>query len=296
LVTLERTVLFAPFGALFWDPATQTPVRTGLEVVYRPDPLSVPVRAVPNRSGVFILRGLPGLGPLERGTGEEPPATGRYRIEVSDPQQRFLPMTFAADLPALLSGLFDPGCDFAGSPPWEVRSPPGSPVSPGLPLVPLFSAPGRPLPPGMAVLRAQLRTAGGEPGAWAVLAVSSRGRGIGLGAADANGLATVVFPYPEPTALPLSPPGAGSARLSDQTWTLDVQAYFGGGSPLSHAPIAAPATAPDLCDLLGQRPAALLADESGTALSSVQLRYGRELVVRTAPLSTLLLVPSGSPP
>jgi hypothetical protein len=296
MVTLERTVLFAPFGVLFWDPATQTPVHTGLEVVHRRDAQSAAVRAVPNRSGVYLLRGLPGLGDVERGAGAGPVPTGRYRVEVTDPQGQFLPVAFDADLPTPIRGLFDPGCDFRGSHLWEVPSPPGSPVAPALPVVPLFSAPGRPLPPGMAVLRAQLRTVGGEAAAWAVLETSVGDRATGLGVADGNGLATVVFPYPEPTALLLSPPGYGSSRLSDQSWALDVHAYFGGGSPPSAAPVADPSGIPDLCDLLDQHPVTLLADESGTPLSSVDLRYGRELVLRTSPHSILLFVPAGSPP
>ncbi len=292
VVVLERTELFSPFGVVFQDFATRTHVRGGLEVVHRPGPAAPPVYAEANPSGVFVLGGLPGLGTLERGTaGDGPAPAGRCRIEVSDPDGRFLPVAFDADLPTP-PGLFDPGCGVRGSPPWAPASPPGSAEPPA---VPLFSTASRPLPPGMAVLRAQLTTVGGEPAAWAVLELSDRGRPVGLGVADGNGLASVVFAYPEPASLPLSPVG-GSSRLSDQVWTLDLHAYFGGGSPASEAPIAAGSTRPDLCDLLDQRPAALLADASGTPLSTVQLRYGRELVVRTSPGSTLLLVPSGSPP
>jgi hypothetical protein len=308
LVVLERVTRFAPFGVWFWDAATQTPVRTGLDVVHRPGPAALAIRAVQNRSGVYVLSGLPGLGAVERGRGDDgsPPAAGRYRIEATDPDGRFLPTAFDADLPAPTRGLFDPGCGLGGSASWPAvpGPPPGSPPAPAVPRVPLFSAPSRPVPAGMAVLRAQLELGRSSPpgpddrvaASWALLEVIFEGRPLGVGAADGNGLATVVFPWPEPPALQLSPPAPGTARLSEQTWTLGIGAYVGGGSSRAHTPIADPTGIPDLCALLDQTPATLLADDSGTPLSTVQLRYGRELVVRTSPLSSLLLVPSGSPP
>jgi hypothetical protein len=245
---VERTILFSPFGVLFWDPATRTRVRAGLDVVRRHDGLSRVDRARPNRSGVYVLHG--------------PPA-GRSRVEVGDPEGRFLPVAFDAEL-----------------------SPPGpAQLGAALPVIPLFSASSRPVPPGLAALRAQLATATGAA-SWALLELFDRGRSIGRGVADGNGLATVLFPYPEPTALPLSPPGGASGRLSDQTWNLGLRACFAGLT----------ADRPDLGDLLDQPPATLLADESGNPLTSVELTYGREVVVRTSPHSTLLLVPAGSPP
>lgn len=308
VIVLERVIRFAPFGVRFWDPATQALVTTGLDITHRPRPTAAAIHAMPNRSGVFVLRGLPGLGPLERAAGDEasPPAARRYRIEVTDAAGRFLPVAFNADLPAPSRGLFDSGCTFPGSPPWTpaLGSPPGSPPSRAVPVVPLFSAPARPVPPGMAVLRAQLELLPSNPSgqqgtaaSWALLEVSYQGRSLGLGATDGNGLGTVVFPYPEPMSLELSPPGPGpgAVRLSDQSWTLGVQAYFGGGSAPAGMAAAPPSGIPDLCDLLDQQSAMLL-DESGAPLTSVLLRYGRELVVRASPRSTVLLVPAGSPP
>jgi hypothetical protein len=307
VVVLERVIRFAPFGVWFWDVATRTPAPPGLEVLHRPGHAATTIRATQNRSGVFVLYGLPGLGAVERGEGQDqsppsppsPPSAGRYRIEATDPDGRFLPVAFDADLPAPSRGLFDPECGLGDTVPWlpVPGSPPGSPPSPAVPQVPLFSAPSRPVPAGMAVLRAQLELASSSPPAasgraasWALLEVRLEGRPFGVGAADGNGLATVVFPWPEPPALDLSPLAPGTARLSDQTWTLGIGAYFG------HTPVTGPTGIPDLCALLDQPPATLLADASGTPLSTVQLRYGRELVVRTWSQSTLLLVPSGSPP
>jgi hypothetical protein len=303
VVLLERVVRFAPFGVWFWDVAAQRPVRAGLEVVHRPRGGGVAVRAVANPSGVYVLSGLPGLAGVELGPEPHgsPPAGGRYHLEVTDPEGRYLPVAVDADLPLLGPGLFDPGCLPAAHPPWG--PPAASPPAPPLPRVPLLPAPSRPVPAGMAVLRAQLELApasppgpGGAPAAWALLEVSFEGRLLGVGAADGNGLATVVFPYPEPPALDLSPPGPGSSPLADQTWPLQLAARFSGGPGPATDPPTARTAIPDLCALLDQAPATPLADGTGAPLTTVLLRYGRELVARTPPGSTLLLTPSGSPP
>jgi hypothetical protein len=303
VVVLERVIRFAPLGLWFWDVAARRPIGAGLEVVHRPPGGEQAVRAVANPSGVYVLRGLPGLAAVEIGDGQDasPPAGGRYRLEITDPEDRYLPVALDADLPLPGPGLFDPGCLPTGVPPWGPAA--SSPPVPPLPRVPLLPAPSRPVPAGMAVLRAQLEltpasppSPSGPPAAWALLEVSFQGRPLGVGAADGNGLATVVFPYPEPPGLDLSPPGPGSSPLTEQTWTLEVTARFGGQPEAPEDPVAAPTAIPDLCALLDQAPATLLADGSGTPLTSAVLRYGRELVLRTPPGSTLLLTPSGSPP
>jgi hypothetical protein len=299
-VELEAVTRVAPLGIRPWDVAAGTPAGAGLVVRHRPFRSSRVVTAVHTPSGIYALRGLPGLGAAERGSGDgaywdDPPATGTYRIEVDDPEGRFLPVAFDADLP--VRGVFAPACGFTGTPPWSP-----DPSLPQALVVPLFSAPARLVPAGLAVVRAELELArrpsspgdpprrGGGPASWALLQVTVPDGPTALGAADGAGRATVVFPYPEPPGLDASAPGPGTTALTEQTWTLGLRAYFGPGP--GSAPVTGPDGVPDLCELLGQRAAEVFSDESATPLTSVQLRYGRQLVVRTAGNSTLLLAPS----
>jgi hypothetical protein len=141
----------------------------------------------------------------------------------------------------------------------------------------------------MAVVRAQLESISGAPASWATLEVRLPGGPTALGLAGADGQVCVLFPYPEPPVPAPSPPGPGSTALSWQTWRLDLQARYGRGPSSPPGPQTVPGL-PDLCDLLDQLPARLLADDS-TTLSSALLHYGRELVLATEGSSALLLVP-----
>jgi hypothetical protein len=284
--TLEVVTWVAPFGLRLWDPVTNSHVADGLVVTARPapDPDGVrPVRATVTRSGVFACRGLPGLAAAEAGRGDEafwasPPATGGYRIEVRDPQGRFLGFSADVTLPArgVVRGLCGPF---------------GSPPSPPYPGVPLFSAPSRTAPAGSATVRADLFDGvGGRPAAWALLEVVVPGQPPARGLADQDGRVVVFLPYPEPSSSPASPPGAAGA-LSTQTWP-DVRVRA------RYAALPVGPGLPDLCQLLDQPPATLLASESPVVpLGEVTLTYSRELVLRTGSTPHLSLLPSpGSPP
>jgi hypothetical protein len=149
----------------------------------------------------------------------------------------------------------------------------------------------------MAEVRAQLFdpvTAGGVPGAWALLAVTPPGLPAALGVADARGQVVVFFPYPEPAAFVPGSPPAASVPLTGQSWTVAVRA--------SYAPAAAPPTIPDLCATLAQPAASLWADAARShALTAATLSFGRPLVLRSlaagaADASLLFVTPAGSPP
>jgi hypothetical protein len=73
------------------------------------------------------------------------------------------------------------------------------------------------------------------------------------------------------------------SALSQQAWPVTLTVHFGTGSP--RTPVAPPDGVPELCALLSQLPTDPIADG--------QLRYGRDLVVRTPGRSTLVL--SGTP-
>jgi hypothetical protein len=129
----------------------------------------------------------------------------------------------------------------------------GSPPGEALP-VELYSAPARPIPACTAV-----------------------------GLSDGRGRATILFPYPEPSGLDGSPPSLGRRPLTAQTWPVAIRAY---AAPQPAAPVARP----DLCDVLNQPPATLLAGSPpATPVVEATLEYGRELVVRTPSQSTLVL-------
>lgn len=257
VLATERLTYVTPLGLSFVDAATGRRVADGLVVRVA----GTQVRA--NRSGVFVVPHVAGLAAAERGAGDEeywntlpPPVT--VPVEVDDPLGRFLPFGFDAQAPA--RGLFRLACG----------SPPGDPLP-----VELYSAPTRPVPAGMAVVRAELWDADADaPAAWALLEASAAGLPPARGLADAAGRATIVFPYPEPSGLDGSPPSLDRRALSAQTWTVDVRAY---ASPQPETPTLRP----DLCTVLNQPPA-------GPAVEAT-LEYGRELVVRTPPHSTLVL-------
>jgi hypothetical protein len=104
------------------------------------------------------------------------------------------------------------------------------------------------------------------------------------GVADAAGRVQVVLPYPEPRWHGGSPP-PGTVALADQTWRVSLAARYTPGPPA--------ADPPDLCAVLAQVPATLLAGPaSSVPLTAGALVFGRPIALRTAGLSVLLLVPA----
>jgi hypothetical protein len=274
---LERDPHVTPLGIRFRDSVTGETVSDGLVVTHPSTRPPGRATAVVTPSGVFAASGFPGLRAAELGAGDDaywddPPATGRYELEVHDMQGRFHSFRFEADVPA--RGLFQLACVQTYSPPL------------GESAVPLFSTPSRPVAAGLGVVRADLWDADAErPAAWAVLEVTPDGGGTAVGVADARGSVAVILPFPEPTALEASPP-SGRRSLAEQTWSLDLRVLYEPASPV-------PAL-PDLCDVLGQAEATLVADDSPpAALTTATLEFGRELVVRSTGRPELLVLPAG---
>ena len=285
LTFLERVRGVGPLGVRFWDAVTGAVVGAGLVVeVY---PKAEPTRrfkAVVSGSGVFSVRGLPGLGTYETG-GAAPVPPKPFVVEVTDPGGRFVPFAMPVDVPA---GLLQ----------WQAPGPAAAlyALEPdaGAPMVPLFSAPGRPVPTGMAVVRAQLVRADRPaptdpvkqvPAAWAVLELTLPDGARVRGLADERGRVAVVFPYPEvPDAVVDPPPAPGDpdpppptpVRAGDRTWTVRAKVYFAPTDPV-------PAR-PDLTTALGQ-PAARVQRTEGTATEALQeeLRFGADLILGTRP-------------
>jgi hypothetical protein len=295
-IILDTFTRVTPLGVRFWDPVLEMVVSDGLSVTAYPRGLPyLRVSAFTTPSGVYAFRGLPGMAAAERGAGDaaywaSPPVRDSFVIEVSDPTGRYQPFTLGAELP--LRGVYPWDCDGPGSPL-------ASPVAPGPPAVPLFSAPSREAPAGMAAVRATLwGPLSGAAAAWAVLEVTPPGQAPARGIADAQGRVVVLFPYPEPApppAGPGSPPYGSGVPLARQQWALALAASYTPGLP--------PGTAPDLCRTLRQPPGLLWADAAlGEPLAEATLSFGQELVLRTAggaggaPLPLLYVTATASPP
>jgi hypothetical protein len=303
---LERVMRVAPIGLRFQDAATGEFVSDGLRVIACPErsPWRQAV-AYPNRSGVYVLRDLPGMRALEQGAGDAeywrdvPADKPRFVVEVVDEQRRFQPFTFTVDAPH--KGVVTPAINTLGSP------------VDGAPGIPLFSAPNRLAPAGMAVVRADLWDVGGagersRPAAWAVLEVTVPASRPGLsdirvrGVADELGRVAVMFPYPVPAARPLgsplgSPVASTQVPLARQQWDMVLNAAY--------RRLASVPRLPALSDLLAAVPAArqVFENAAGTRPLAVrQLSFGQELIVTSAgeagdpPPSVVFVTPVGSPP
>lgn len=291
---LERLARNAALGLRFWDIATDQVTIDGLrvEVFHRANPY-VRTSANPGPSGIYVAHGLPGLRDFEFNDAEPAgalwpaAATRPYRVEVSDPQGRYLPIAFDADLPA--RGLFTALAPWV-SPPHAIAFPltPGSPPPLMVERIPLFSSPSRPPPDPLAVVHAQLADEGTRRElSWTLLGASIAGVACGLGLSDERGRVMVLFPYPEPPRQVLSSPVLAH---DDFAWDVELTA-FGAISPAANDP-------PPFADL------ALVLESAGTPRNVVEslgspalplrLSYRRPLVARTAlavgPDASLLLV------
>jgi len=277
---LEALTRTAPLGVRPWDAVTGRAVTDGLRL----SEVRHGVSATPNRSGVFVFHDLPGLHDSAYGSGDDvfwatPPVPARFLLELVDRERRFLPFRFDADAPA--RGVFRHHCPQAVAPP-EVD----------VPGLPLFSAPGRPVPPGSAVVRADLWDLERDaPAAWAMLEVTPVGAPMVRGIADEQGRVVVLLAYPEPH-WPGSSPPPGSRALADQTWSLQLAVRYDAAGANPRPPDRAAGVAPDLCAVLGQRPARLLENpSSATPLTGATLAFGRQLTLRTPGHSVLLVSP-----
>jgi hypothetical protein len=280
-VELERLTHVATLGVRFWDRPTASVVSDGLRLTH----VESGRTALPNRFGVFVVRGLPGMREAEDGAGDEaywasPPGLGVRTFELVDTFGRFHDVRFDAELPA--RGLFAEDCGLGTSPPDAV------PAS-----VPLFSLPSRLAPAGTAIVRAELVDAlTGEPAAWAVLEVSAPGVDTARGIADRLGRVLVLLPYPEPPWQSGSPP-PGSRPLSAQTWPVELDVRYSPAAASPPLPGPEDAEPPDLCSTLQQLPAGLSsATLPAVPITSDELVFGRELVLSRGERRILLVTPA----
>lgn len=288
---LETVQRHTALGLRFWDVSAATSQIDGLQVeVY---PLQRPHlrrSAQPNLSYIYSVSGLAGLASFEHSDIDPPQAWAvplrRYRVEVRDPQERFLSIAFDADLPA--RGLFHWRAPWL-SPPQSISLPTetGSPPALLLDRIPLFSAPSRSVPEPLAAIYAQLAFENDAPCAWALLQATIGDR-QGLGLADELGRVAVLFPYPPPPRPPLTSP---PAPRDDFHWDVELTAFV--QAPASPAVAAASPRIADLGDVLRQLdfPQRLLGSLASPSaeLEPQALEYRVPLTVRTtaAPTSCL---------
>lgn len=279
---LEQLTMVAPFGVRFWDVAAMAPAGAGLKVVAYPDGFpDLRCEAGANHTGVYFFRDLPGLRRMEMGSGDDDfwaanPPRIPFTVEVSDPQERYLPYQLSVLMPA--RGLYS-----------LPSSPLTTSLTPDATWLPLFSSPAREMPGPSAVIRALLKDdsaasplqlAADSPAAWAFVFAQISPSLVMVGLADDRGALSLTMPYPEPRNSPFaSPLGPGSLKLSDQTWPLTISVFYrpgAGGGPL-----------PDLEALLRQPLAKSWHDtaHSGPA-NSFTLPFGKELVLRSVDTAT----------
>ena len=280
---LEELTWVAPFGVRFWDVTAMTPAGAGLSVIAYPNAIpELRSAAGVNHTGVYFFHGLPGLRKFESGDGLEDfwaanPPSIPFTVEVSDPQDRYLPYQFSVLLPA--HGLYG----LMGSPLLPSFTPDGT-------WLPLFSSPSRALPGPSGIVRAQLLDdTTGLPAAWALVTGQLAGSLTVPALADDRGVVTLTIPYPEPTTSPFaSPLGPGSLKLSDQTWPLTLMIFY---SPQISSPVSSAGTdefvLPDLETILRQKRANAWRDTAHSApATGFTLQFGKDLVLRSSDSGT----------
>lgn len=297
---LETMRAVAPFGVRCWDPVLDRQVRAGLALTAWPESgVGRRVRGYRTASDVYALSGLPGLqaaefptgaGPAVFGSPASPPPTRGFVVHIDDLEGRYLPAAFRVDLP-----LPDPGL-FLSPPPESGAASPATAPPPGFLL---FSTPTRRAPSWLAVVRGELaEEADGAPARHALVRVEVVGGGTFFGLADDAGRFAVFVHYPAPEELlGGSPAGGGPKSLGEQTWPLGVEVAY---SPTLHETLAG-TPLPDYLSLLEQEPAEVfsaLPADGGTPQPAWQgvLAYRRQLVLRTAGSSKLVIRPGDSSP
>lgn len=294
---LEEISLVAPLGVRFWDVAAAAPAEPGLKITAFPK--AVPEWrsiAIENSRGTYTFTGLPGLRRFENGAGDDafwaanPPAIP-FKLQVEDPQQRYLPFFFSVLLP--VRGIFG-----------ILESPSSAALTPDPTWIPVFSSPSRSTGGPVAVIHAQLaelkNNAPGVAASWATVTAQFQGSPMVTGIADGNGLVSLFAAYPEPLNSSLtspigSPPGTGRTKLTDQKWPVTISVFY--------TPSLDPKRPPDLEVLLLQPAAIAWRDTSQSApAGDFTVQYGQDLVLRSLDaasgreLPVLLITLAGSPP
>lgn len=291
---LEQFDTYTPLGLRFWDPALDRAITDGLRVTAWP--MLTPgqrISAVRTRSGIHTFRWLPGMRPVEHRYPDPDffdasvPHRRAFVVTVQDELDRFLPAAFRVDLPLPYGGVFL--AERAAS------IPDGSPRG-----VYLFSAPTRRTDDRLTAVRGTLADADSrEPVPWAQISIRVPHGDVFHGLADDAGRFAVFLPIPSlEEGFAGSPASFGHGTpMGDRGWDITLAA---NSQPVSLS--ALPGTAlPEYRSILDQAAAELwssVPDPSGVSDLQLMLRlpFGRQLIVKTPPLSEQLVTPApGSP-
>ena len=273
---LETVLIVTPLGIRFWDAARDVAVDSGLVVHARPETAPTETgKATRTRSGVYAFFGLPRMRAVEYPLTDGPasPPTGRYIVDVTDSERRFVPVAFQVDVP--FEGIYPVGLG-------------ASPAGGGAPGFYLFSSATRITGADLAVVRATLvEAATAAPAAHAVVELTLPDGSRVIGLADAAGQVAVAFPYPRFATVISSPPRSTQAAREPPDWPIPVRIQYAPAAQV----MLLPDLPPDLGSLLTQAGTDIWASASGPpgAELSASLVFGRELVLRTDDGPSLLI-------
>lgn len=249
-------------GFRFIDSATGAQVWHGLDVRRRQERgKDEEDRAILFASGIYAWLSDQESQQVENGGSSDypPDHTTSYWITIHDEQGRFLPISLNLTLPHA-----------AG--PRDIY---------------LFSAAERPSLPGLAIVGAQLETAGERlPASYAVVRVRCRDK-TWVGVADDLGRVAVQFPYPPLEDLSSTDIKEGMRPLEDHSWPLVANVLF---APEQQRFIPG-SSLPELSSLLQQSHGAIYGSKFETPVTyrSGILRYDDICVLRSGTGSVLLV-------
>ena len=287
-----RSATFTPLGLQLRDPLSDRPVGAGLDVTARRRAGGRVSRAFLTPSAVHAFHHLEGLRSLEtfppddvRELAAVPSEQVEIVVAAVDRAGRFLPLVLTVAAPHW--GLVTSEDVLAASVPG------GGPIY-------LFSAPARTLAPGTAVVRARVAGTSGTPLAFAIVEVSL-GPDRWAGISDVDGSVAVAFPSPTFGGAVLGSPVAGTAGTppDQQVWTVSIAVR----SDLAVLDLVdgIPARGrewPTLTSLFAQPHRDIVPAVGSPAAASLtlQLKFGRDLVVRTTDQEDALLLVDGVAP
>lgn len=289
---IEKISTYTPLGIRFWDPVLDNQIRDALTVTARPEFSPRPViTAYRTRSGVYAFNGLSNMRDIEHGSSRadsvsSPPTSHSFVIEVRDERRRYVDVGFKVDLPLSYKGLF-------------LSNLPSSPPSGSPKGFNLYSAATRTPPALVTAVRGELfAIAADKPAAHALVRITTEDGFSWFGLADEQGRFAAVMPYPTLIdGIGGSPTANNRKPLYEQTWNLAIEVLF---EP-THLQELPGSRMKDYKSILNQSQAQIwpISPKKGglpIANQHVQLEFGKEVILKTAGLSKLLVSPAASPP
>lgn len=279
----RRTLL----GIRFWDPALDTQIHDGLSVTLSPaDNTDKTVTAHRTRSGIYAFDGIPGLYDLETGgdgsTVASPAQLHAYVLDVEDLTGQYSGVAQVINLPLSYSGLF------------LVNSNTGSPAQPAKGFN-LYSSITRMPQAQYTCIRGELiNTQNNQSASNALVKVQTEDGAVWYGLSDDDGKFSVLMPYPVlHVTYGSSPPVNDGIHLFQRTWNITLSVMY---APSAQQAVPG-SDKPGYSSILSQSPALIHPQAPGSPPGgsnqlTLQLNYGRDLVVSTDSFSELYISPA----